>query len=384
MRPVKIGINALFRGEPTGVANYIIKLVKYLARLDKENQYTIFVTETNRHYFNLRQDNFHEIVCQVNTGNPIIRRVWEQTSFPKLLKACELDIIHCPTNIIPILSPCKSIVTLLDCQYFHESPKNTFLRKNFNKIFMRLSLKKADATITISESMKENILKYLGSNRKSIHVIHLGQDYDDIFHHGINPDVIKQKIGIQGKYLLFVGYPSYRKNLAGLTRGFALALKKLREPCDLVICGDINTKDESDYLNVIRLIEELEIGKHVKFTGYLDDQYLSALIVGAEFLVFPSFYEGFGLPAIEAMICGTPVLVSDIPVMREIVADSGLYVNPYDYEDISKGILKLFSDENLRMKLSIEGRQRASRFTWEDTARKTLECYLLTAKGNNP
>ena len=380
MRPLRIGINALFRGKPTGVANYIINLVKYLSQLDKHNEYYVFLTKSNQSYFDLAQDNLHGVLCSVNTGNPLLRRTWEQTIFPSLVHGKKLDILHCPVNIIPLFARCRSIVTFLDCQYFHASPKNTFLRKYFHNIFMRLSIKKADAIITISNSMKNELLHYLSNSNNNIYVTPLGQDYSHKINETVDLKKIKRHFGITRKYLLFVGFPQYRKNLPGLLKGFAMALKKIRNPYDLVICGDIETKIESDYPNVLRTIEELKIGNYVKFTNYLENPVLQNLMSGAELFVFPSFYEGFGLPVIEAMACGLPVLVSDIPVMHEIVGEAGEYINPYNVESISRGICTLLSDQTLREKLRMEGKTMASRFTWENTAIKTLECYQKIGK----
>jgi len=375
MRPLSIGINALFRGKPTGVANYIINLVKYLSRLDKNNKYYIFVTKSNQSYFDVAQDNLHKVICSANTENPLLRRMWEQTIFPSLVHEKKLDILHCPVNIIPLFARCKSIVTFLDCQYFHTSPKNTFLRKYFHNIFMRLSIKKADAIIAISNSMKSELLHYLRCSNNNIYVTHLGQDYSHENNESVDLEKMKRHFGITRKYLLFVGFPQYRKNLPGLLKGFAMALKKIKNSYDLVICGDIETKIESDYPNILRTIEELEIGDYVKFTNYVEKPDLVRLMTGAELFVFPSFYEGFGLPVIEAMACGSPVLVSDIPVMHEIVGEAGEYIDPYNIESISTGICTLLSDQTLREKLRIEGQTMASRFTWENTAIKTLECY---------
>ena len=384
MRPLRIGINALFRGRPTGVANYIINLIKYLAKIDEYNEYYVYVTESNRDYFNLIQHNLHEVVCSVKAEKPILRRAWEQTIFPYIVSQKKLDILHCPVNVIPIYIRCKCVVTFLDCQYFHESSTNTFLRKSFHKIFMRKSLKKADIIMTISNSMKGDILHYLGDNGTTICVTHLGQEYSTTIDNPVNPEIIKRDLGISRKYILFVGFPSYRKNLTGLLKGHAIALKKLQEPYDLIICGDVETKIESDYPNILRTIEDLKIKNYVKFTSYLEKRELQGLITGAEFLAFPSLYEGFGLPVIEAMACETPVLVSDIPVMREIAGDAGAYINPYDVDDISRGICKLLLDDDLKESLSIKGKCIASGFTWEKTARKTLECYQQTVKENIP
>ena len=382
MRPLKIGINALFRGRPTGVANYIINLVKNLAQLDKENEYYIFLIEENKEYFNLEQDNFHEMLCFVKTENPILRRMWEQIVLPKLVHDKDIDILHCPVNIIPILVQCRSIVTFLDCQYFNESSRNTLLRKKYHHIFMRLSMQKADAIITISDSMKSEIIQYLGGKRDNIHVTHLGQDTFSTVDQGVRLEGNIENVNLSRKYILFVGFPQYRKNLSGLVKAFASAMGKMNEPYDLVICGDMKTKIESDYNNILKTINRYNIENQVKFIDYLENEELRALMVGAEIFVFPSFYEGFGLPVLEAMACGTPVLVSDIPVMHEIVDDAGMYVNPYNQDDISRGICELLLDSNLRQRLGKKGWKRAQRFTWKMTAEKTLECYQTVFKGN--
>ncbi|GAX59191.1 glycosyl transferase group 1 [Candidatus Scalindua japonica] len=234
--------------------------------------------------------------------------------------------------------------------------------------------------MTISNSMKEEILHYLGDNDTTVFVTHLGQDYSRTNGRHVDPERIKRDLGITRKYILFVGFPQYRKNLTGLLKGFANACKELHEPYDLIICGDIETKIESDYPNILRTIDELKFRKYIKFTNYLETDDLQDLITGAEFFAFPSFYEGFGLPVIEAMACGTPVLVSDIPVMREVAGEAGTYIDPYDVDDISRGICQLLLDNDLREKLRIKGKQVASQFTWENTASRTLKCYHQTVK----
>lgn len=375
MRALKIGINALFRGKPTGVANYIINLVRCLGQIDKYNEYFIFVSRSNMGYFNFTQENMHEVICSVDIDMPLKRRLWEQTVLPSIVHKNELDIFHCPINILPVYLRCKCVVTLLDCQYFTESSKNTFLRKLFHNIFMRFSLKKAKVILTISNSMKKEIQHHLGGTYDNIYVTHLGQDYGDNNSSDVAPGKVKQNLGISRRYFLFIGFPHYRKNLTGLIKGFANTLKNLKEPYDLIICGDIKTTIESDLNNILKVIDELKIKDYVKLINYLDIPELKALIKGAEFFVFPSFYEGFGLPVIEAMACGTPVLVSDIPVMHEIAGDAAGYFDPYDIDDISRAIGDIITDDSGRERMSNLGREIVSRFTWENTAKKTLECY---------
>ena len=373
MQALRIGINALFRGKPTGVATYIINLVNHIISIDQINEYYIIVAESNRKFFDFTKENTHEVLCSVDTARPTLRRAWEQIQLPSIVNDHKLDILHCPMNIVPFIVRCKCIATFLDCQYFHPSSKNTLARRYYHKLFMRLTLSKSNGIITISRSMKEEIINYLGGNKEKIRVIYLGQDFSESAKNGTVREKIRKNHGLNNRYLLFVGFPHYRKNLRRLIKAFAISLKTVNEPCELVICGDLDTEIESDYSNLLRTSEESGIRKNVKFINYLDKGELMDLVSCAEAFVFPTLYEGFGIPVIEAMACGTPVLVSDIPVMHEIVGDSGLYFNPYDSLDISRCLSRALTDANLMERLAVVGKKAAAEFTWEQTAKKNPE-----------
>jgi glycosyltransferase involved in cell wall biosynthesis len=381
MNPLRIGINAIFRGKPTGVANYLIHLVNEISRIDHENEYFVFVTDHNNCWFTKDNPNFHYIVCSVNPARPIVRRLWELTVFPGIVNKHNLNILHCPINILPAFIKCPSIVTFVDCQYFHQPSQNNLLRRYFNKVFMRLSAHRAEAILTISNSVKDDILRYLGAKEESIYTTHLGQDFSDVPRDEKKIESLRQKLSLTRKYLLFVGFPQYRKNLVRLTKAFGQACSRLDETIDLVICGDLlHTKGESDYLNTFKAAAEAGVQDRLKFINYLERSDLHTLITGAEVFTFPSVYEGFGLPVLEAMACGTAVMVSDIPVMHEIAGDAGFYVNPYDTNDIASGIETLLKNHALRRCLSAKGTVIACRFTWHDMARKTLVCYKNFAR----
>lgn len=370
----------MFRGKPTGVANYIINLVRNLEALDRVNRYFVFVTDSNKGYFPFSRENFQPVICPDMTEIPTMRRLWEQLVFPLMINRYKIDVLHCPVNVLPLLTRCKTAVTILDCQYFHASARHNFFRKSFNSLFMQASYGKADMVMTISDSMKQEIVGYFGGNNSKVFTTHLGQEFCAV--DPLPGLELEERFGVSQPYLLFVGFPNHRKNLPGLIRAFALALQRLSETFDLVICGDIHTKIESDYPMIVKTIEEKGMNDRVKFIGYVENGELQSLISGARGFVFPSLYEGFGLPVVEAMACGTPVLVSDIPVLREIAGDAAIYVDPNDDEDISSGICRLLSDEPLRAALRVKGAARAAEFTWRETARKTLECYLRLGKGN--
>jgi glycosyltransferase involved in cell wall biosynthesis len=224
-------------------------------------------------------------------------------------------------------------------------------------------------------------LRYLGAKEESIYTTHLGQDFSDVPRDEKKIESLRQKLSLTRKYLLFVGFPQYRKNLVRLTKAFGQACSRLDETIDLVICGDLlHTKGESDYLNTFKAAAEAGVQDRLKFINYLERSDLHTLITGAEVFTFPSVYEGFGLPVLEAMACGTAVMVSDIPVMHEIAGDAGFYVNPYDTNDIASGIETLLKNHALRRCLSAKGTVIACRFTWHDMARKTLVCYKNFAR----
>lgn len=374
-RPLRIGINALFRGKPTGVANYLINLVNCLQQVDHTNRYVILIAENTRDYFQTHNPNFKLYPLPVNVENPTARRLWEQKNLPALVREKQLDILHSPVNILPILAKCRHIVTFIDCQYFYPEVQNTFSRRLFHKVFMRLSHKRARMILTISNSMKEEIIKYFGKNGPEIQATPLGQKFSELQIDHYSKLQVNKDFGITPPFILFVGFPHFRKNLPGLLRGFAQVLQRLPQTYQLVFCGDIDTKIESDYQKIVDIIQEKDLSSYVKFIGYQNDSDLKKLLKCADLFAFPSFYEGFGLPALEAMACGTPLLVSDIPVMRELADSIATFCNPYDVDDIAEKIYLALTDSAIKENAVKRGPEVAAQYTWTQTAFKTLTCY---------
>ena len=380
---MRIGINALFRWKPTGVANYICNLVYHLSRIDLKNDYVVFTTPENRTYFPIKQRNFKLVWCSLNSEGPIHRRLWEQLFFPRLIRSHDIDLLHCPMNVLPLFSKGINVVTLIDTQYFQNPEHFSFLRRNYLKIMMETSWKRADGIITISEAVKREIEECLRGSTKEIRVIHFG--LDPCFRVTKDTDrieEIKRRYGIRGNYLLFPGYPHYRKNLPRLIKAFRKVADLLNESYTLVIAGEMGT-DDSDIRNIERTIQQEGMREKVLFAGYIpgicirgeEEPSMTFLMNGAKLLVYPSLYEGFGLPVLEGMACATPVLASDIPVHREVAGRAAIYVNPYDIESIAQGIYRGLTDDSLRNRIVSEGIERVKLFRWEKNAQKTLEYY---------
>lgn len=381
---MRIAINALFRFRPSGVANYICNLVYHLSKVDKENQYLVLANKASEAYFPIKQDNFKLVFCKESSSGAAARRIWEQFVLPRYIRSGKIDILHCPMNVLPVWPGCPTVVTIIDTQYFQNPRDFSFLRRNYLKFMMRLSLRRADGVITISKAVKDELSQCLAhANSKEVKVVHFG--VDACFH--VIPDAeliaqVKQKYGIKGRYVLFPGYPHYRKNIPRLIVAFKKASATIGEQHTLVIAGEMGA-DESDMQNIRQTINDHGLSDRVLFTGYvggicLQDKTqadMALLMNGAALLAYPSLYEGFGLPVLEAMACGTPVLTSNIPVMHEVAGSAALLVNPYEVDDIAAGIRRCLTDESLRQELIASGLDRAKQFSWDKLARETIACY---------
>ncbi len=388
---MNIGINALFRWAPTGVANYICNLVCSLAEIDQVHQYYVFVHESNKKYFPVQNPNFHFVTCDVDVNSPTRRRIWEQTALPRLVRKLRIDVLHCPMNILPVANGCRSVVTIIDTQHFQYPQFVSFFRRVYHKWLVRLSARRADSVITISHSVRKEIEAHIGCKR-GIRVIHLGVDRSfRVIHSDEAIAEAKKHYRIPHKYILFVGYPHFRKNIPRLVEAFGAVRRRLSEPYSLVLAGDMNSPVESDAENIRRIVRELDLSKEVLFTNYIPgdmdggsqhagmDDLMPRLMTGAEVIAYPSLYEGFGLPVLEAMACGTPVLASDIPVMEEVAGDAALLVDPYRVDAIADGLSRLLTDDTLRKQLVEKGFRRVRSFSWEENARQTLKCYEQVA-----
>jgi len=235
---------------------------------------------------------------------------------------------------------------------------------------------RADAIITISEAVKEEINRFLGEPKHTIRVTHLGVDPSfRIIEDPAAIEKVKQHYNIPHKYVLFIGYPHSRKNIPRLVSAFERILRRLPGPYLLVIAGNTSRNVESDVENILGVVDKLGLWDQVLFTGQVPQEMMPPLVNGAELLAFPSIYEGFGLPALEAMACGIPVLASNIPALKEVVGGAGLLVNPNSIEEIADGLYRLLTDRDLREQLVRMGLERAQKFSWRETARLTLECY---------
>jgi glycosyltransferase involved in cell wall biosynthesis len=264
----------------------------------------------------------------------------------------------------------KAIVTVHDMT-IHRFPETVRAKTKYMlHSSLKKSLKRADAVMTISEFSKSELLQFYDYPPEKIQVIHCGVD-PELYNDRVSEEAVinaKAKYGIAGEYQLYLGTLEPRKNIERLVEAYAR--RKANVP-RLVLAGGRGWL----YEGIFEKVRALNLENAVIFTGYVDDGDKAALYSGAEFFVFPSLYEGFGMPPLEAMACGTPVLTSNAASLPEVCGDCAVYIDPYSTEDIADAMEKLSGDAELRKRLSAQGLEQAQKFSWDDSAGKLFNVY---------
>jgi len=356
-----------------GNESYATNLIEALAQIDSVNDYTLYVTTQEA------QDRFHQrwanfTVKTTLPHTPLIR-------IPLILSAelrkNPVDVLHVQFTAPPFC-PCPVVVSLHDLSFEHLP--HTFNRRSRTqlRLTVRHSAKRAARIISLSEHTRQDIAQTYGIDEKLIHAIPLAappgfarvQDDKEL-------QRVRHTYGIMGNYILSVGSIQPRKNLARLVKAYASLKARLstNELPRLVLVG----KRAWLYDETLRALEETGLSKLVILTGYVPQSDLPALYSGALCFVYPSYFEGFGLPPLEAMKCGAPVIVGNTTSLPEVVGNAALSVDPYDVEAIAAGIERLIKDSVLRDQLSVKGLARAEMFDWQKTARQTLRVYEQVA-----
>lgn len=356
-----------------GIGTYTRCLVKKLLSLDRDNEYVFFVFKDVPTLTLLEEGNFKNIKLR----KFIHRRKhfgWfkGQAILPNIINKEKLDIFYSLEHMVPIFSSVKKVITIHDFIY---NDYQIYKRKEnpFKKLYFSLrdqTLKSADKITAVSEYTKTKIIELLGIREDRIKVIY--EAADEIFR-PINDDEsflkIKQKYNLGNDFILYVGAIAPHKNIDGLIRAFS----KIRfKEVSLILAGP-QIRDNFSYLTSInKLIEKLNIEDRVRILGYIPQEDLISLYNMARVFISVSFYEGFGLPILEAMACGRPAIAAKNTSMKEIVDSSGILVDPYNIEEIAFAIDRLLCDNGLRNSLSAKALARAKGFSWEKAAFETL------------
>jgi glycosyltransferase involved in cell wall biosynthesis len=369
----RVGIQAYLWGEAgtyrqSGVSNYIRHLVRGLAGVPGFGEALIYLPSQAPLADLPPVPHILGRAPLVPLRRPVQRILWEHTLFPLLLWKDRVDLLHATMNVAPWWSPCPMIVSIMDLAYMrypHVHPRG---RRFYLTAFTRLTVRRARAIIAISRFTRDEIVRLLQVPAERIHVTHLGVDSDMV---PLPPDQVesfRHQRSLPERYLLYLGNLEPRKNLPRLVQAYA-HVRHLGVP--LVLAGPRGW----NYSDLFQTVESLGLAGQVLFPGFVAREELPLWYNGATALLYPSVYEGFGLPPLEAMACGTPVLVSNAASLPEVVGDAGLQVSPEDVDGMATALRRLVEDAGLREDLRQRGLERARGFSWERTAQETAELY---------
>jgi len=379
---MKIGISGYFfsnTGVGTGV--YTNQLLKSLARVDKSNQYLLFVPEASDIEPGSFPSNFmFSKHAHVPFGNPMMKRVlWEQLLSFKTRKH-DLDLVHFPFFSYCWTPRIKTVVTIHDmahCRF--PIYKGRVIGKLYFD-YLAHAMIKADHIITDSEHSRLEILEYIRISDNKISVIPLAADalFAPVKDQS-KLDQVRKKYDLPEKFIFYIGGFDIRKNIDNLLKAYS-SLKKHKEIEQSIVLGGKIPENQhliqrGAVLDLTKLIRELGIIKKVSLPGYIEEQDLPAIYSLADLFVFPSLYEGFGLPVLEAMSCGTPVIASHSSSLPEITPGEDFLFDPEDINSIEDTMMRILTDEAARVNLSRWGKERARDFSWEKTAQKTRNVY---------
>jgi glycosyltransferase involved in cell wall biosynthesis len=362
----------------TGVGYYLAGLIAGLQAVDSTNEYYLLLGAACRDAFAVRSPRF-SVVTVPDRSRPA-RLAWEQIALPALLTRLGIDVLHSPHYTRPLRRlRCASVVGVMDLTYVLLPEHHAWSRRMFFRRMLPAAAARADRIIAISESTKRDAAAHLGIPADRIDAIPLA--ISAAYRADISPSQVeatRQRLNLPPEYVLFVGTIEPRKNLVRLIRAYEEAVRADPRVPDLVLVGMRGWHTEE----FDRALAESGVRRRIHTVGYVPEQDLPQVYCGAASFVYPSLYEGFGIPILEALACGVPTITSSTSSMPEVAADAALLVDPHDTGALSAAMLRLFHDRVLRDTLRQKGLTRAAAFTWERTATLTIETYrrALAAK----
>jgi len=371
---MRIAIDGRMGDTSGGIGVYIRELISHLAYIDKKNQYFIIVNKHGDASFIPSADNFTILVSSITRKHYFIKDLWNLFFLPFLLKVKNIDIYFNPRYVLPIFKGnIKMVVTMHDmiAIMFPEiwPGISGFRIRNY----IKYSSQRADIIVTISNWAKKDIVRILNVPKNKVKVTY----------NGINkklfkpiPDLslqslVKRKYGIRKKFILSVGPLGARKNHDRLIDAYSILPKCIREDYQLILTGE----KKGTYDNLLEKASKICPVDDIVFTGFIPEEEMPTMISAASLFVFPSLYEGFGIPLLEAMACGTPILASNVSSIPEVVESAALLFDPYNVNEMANAIDKAINDKDLRQKLVRKGFKQIKKYSWENTAKEILGVF---------
>lgn len=359
----------------SGVGNYVLHLIQNLRQVDPEPFYYFLAFKKNISSLGLLGLEQNSMLTVFSHENHPLGDFWEHFILPLRLKKRGVDVFHGPASLIPFRKECfRVVVTIHDLVAFLFPETIPLKYGAYMRFLLRQAVKKANRIISVSYHTRQDLIDILKVPPEKISVIH--EAPSPIFQPYDKEEVrrrLKERYGITKKFIYHLGNIEPRKNLINLLEAFARVCRDLGPEYQLVVSGQKGWLIRS----LSHFLKTYPVRDQIFFTGYVPVEDLPLFMNGAEIFVFPSLYEGFGLPVLEAMSCGTPVISSNRSSIPEIVGSAAVLIDPTDPTEIADRIVSLLKNDQERSRLSHRGLEQAARFSWTEVARKTLEVYRL-------
>jgi glycosyltransferase involved in cell wall biosynthesis len=370
---LRIGISCYIGPKKTGIGHYLEGLLNSIPKAEKDkNKYFAFVNE--QVFPTLPNDNnVKKLIYRVSPKSPILTLLWHQIILPLRLLINHIDILFIPNVTLLLFKIRPTVLVIHDLIEFNVPERFDKLRMFYRHHTLPTTANKADKIITDSENSKKDIVKFLGVSPDRIEVVYPG----------INPQYrlldkmscrqrVVDKYGVTEDFILSVGTLDHPgKNHVTLIKAYSQLIQNYQIAEKLMLVGKKGVRHEE----IFQLIQKLGLNHKVIYVGYVPDEDVPLFYNAASLVVFPSLYEGFGFPCLEAMACGCPVIASNTSSIPEIVGDAGILVNPTDVIEMSNAIYSLLTSSDLRKDFSDRGICRVRNFTWVEAARKILQIF---------
>jgi glycosyltransferase involved in cell wall biosynthesis len=364
---MKVGVDARLLSRPlTGIGRYTLEMCLAILNVEGVSLYLYspapLRTELER--------GFEAAVTRYQSfENGFLRQVWGESYLPIWAKKDGVDVFWGPAHRLPHWLPggMARVVTIHDLVWKCASDTMRPLSRMLEHYQMPFAVRTADTVIAVSQSTADAVIEEFGIGYDKLSIVPPGAR----LHTKVLPLETLEQFGIKPPYFLFVGTLEPRKNLIRLLTAYSRLSESLKSHAMLVIAGS----EGWGGINIDKTVADLGLENHVRLLGFVEESTLSALYANALFLAMPSLYEGFGLPLVEAMVHGTPVLTSNNSSMPEVAGDAGLLVDALDISSIENGLSKLIGDEVIRNELALNSIKNASRFNWDQSARKLIAVF---------